>query len=531
MPFHLPRLQARAGVPATLLRVLVCILLAAASIHLTSQHARTRLGLSGDEYYFYYAAAGQFKGVPSDPIWSMQAELRSAQDRLENATRNDPVCDRLTEQPRTDLKQLSFLLEMESGSQGYGPGSLFQGMVLRAWNSLVPPPPDKGAGFAPALGTRIAAAIGLPMALVMTVCFLALAISRSVAIACALGLYVLLHGMIPPAAEAYWTLATQDLESASWIIKTAVGLPFLNPRYSDSLVAIAPRGYLVLPFLLALACRWAGATRWSYAVAATLPLFHPPIGTMIFGMLAMVDVVARPRVFADRVVAALTFAVFTMAALGPAGSIFLALAGNGWIMAGALAAIGCAVAYAWLLPQRAWFRTWSDRLSANVLLLDVFVFGPLFLLAWSVVAVLHARFGIITGYGIANLATKSGAVAHHVFFFGVSCLLFAAAVRALSRRFGEERAATAALLAAGGVALIALTAAPPHVPPGTGTVMGRFAAIAQAHDRTVQQRPLKLGDFETHLMWHRIVRQRETGEEWVRGAIDLSPYRAACRLP
>lgn len=531
MLFQLPRLQSPAAGRSLLLRVLTCMALAAAAIHFVHQFGKTRLGLSGDEYYFYYAAAGRFVGVPSDPLFRVQEQLRSALDTLETASAADADCRKATFAARGDLRELLFLLRMESSGQGYGPGSAYQGLVLRAWNAAQPPVPPGDAPYATALGRRIVASQALPLFGVIAACFLALAFSRrAVPALCALGLYVLLHGLVSPAQEAYWTEAQQQMQSPWWILQTAVGVPFLNPRYSDSLFAIAPRGYLVIPFLLALACRWSGATRWSYAIAATLPLFHAPIGTMIFAMLLGIDLLARPVVFADRTVLGIAVAGLALALAGHAGSVFLELAGSYRTVIAAVLLGALAVAYAVLMPRNAAFRRWSERSNRNVLLLDVVLFGPVFMLAWWVLALLFVHYGVVTGYGLVNLATKSGPVAHHAFFFGSLCLLVTAMVRALQRRFGDSR--TAELLLAGTLAATALLVllGSPKVPPGTESLTKRFAAMARAHDETVQQQPLRLGEFQTHLLWHRIVRQRETGGEWLRTTLDLTPYQQVCRL-
>ena len=531
MPLNLPGLQAARGGWPLLLRIFVVVLVALASIQIVSHYGRTMLSVSGDEYYFYYAASGPYIGVASDPIWAMQSELDSAEGQLQSAGADDAQCRRATAAARGDLNELSFLLQMESRGQGYGPGSQLQGLALRAWNVMYPPTTAAAdqPGWGAQLGERIAATIALPMALLIAACLLVASFSRHVVVPCALGLYVLLHGLLPPAPEAYWAASTENLESAWWIMKSTVLLPFVNPRYSDSLVAIAPRGYLVLPFLLALACRWAGATRWSYALLATLPLFHVHIGTMIFAMVCAVDLLARPRVFADRWVSGLAIAALAYTVVGPAGALFLELAGSPQVVAMAAVALAAAMAYAVFMPRHAGFQAWNSWVADKTVLLDVLVFGPLFMLLWLALAILHAHFGVITGYGLVNLATKSGAVAHQVFFFGLFCLCLGALLRWLTRWLGERWTVWVLLFATSFAAvLVALLMA--QRPAGPHSLLQRFALIVQAHDTIVRERPLQLGNFETHLMWHRIVRQRETGGDWVTTAIDLSPFRAACPL-
>lgn len=524
----MPRRESRAGAPRALLRVLACALFAFTSLYLVHQQARSRVGLSGDEYYFYYAAAHRYVGNPSDPVWAAQDMLRNASLSLEVASEGDDRCARATAVAQADLRELGSLLRMETSGQGYGTGSVFHGAVLRAWQFLHSAQGPDNAPYAAQLGRRIAASITWPMVVVIAACFVVLAFQGSVVAICALGFYVVLHSVLTPAPEAYWTLATQHLESAWWIVSTAVGLPFLNPRYSDSLVALAPRGYLVLPFLLVLALRWVGSTRGSYALAASLPLFHPPIGAMIFLMLCAVDVLARPQVFKDRGVLAITLAALLLIATGPSADLFLALAGDGRFPVAVLLTFLGAVLYVVWMPRWPRFRCWSEVASRNVLLLDVLVFGPIFLLAWFVLALLTVRYGIVTPYGLVNLATKSGPVAHHVVLFGLFCFALTQLLALLQHRLGEARSGSLALLCTAAASVLLAVAFGPGLAKGNGTVRQRFIAIAQAHDDIVQQRPLKLGAFETHLLWHRIVRQRETGGDWLRGAVDLTPYRAQC---
>lgn len=530
MSKNLPLLGAKPGTALTLLQVLTCLLLVAATIHVVHQYARTRLALSGDEYYFYYAAAHNFVATPSDPIWGIQSEIAAARDDLLNLAKGSAQCEKATLAAREDLFQLAFLLKFESSGQGYGPATAFQDIALRVWEGAAHRLVDsKESGYASDLGRRIAFSIAFPMAIMIALSFLLPTLVRSVSVLCAVGLYALLHAFVPPAAEAYWTLAQQQLESPLWIMSTPVGLPFLNPRYSDSLFSIAPRGYLVLPLLMALACRWRGVTGWSYVVLASLSLLHPTIGPMIFGMFLAADLALRPRLLKERLVATSAVAVALFVALSGAGETFMQLAGGKWTVmaAPAVVATGLLAAYAVFMPRLRWFNkaaAWSDK---NQILTDVMIFGPLFLGIWFILALLHTELNVMTGYGLVNLATKSAAVAHQVFFFGLFCLAFRSFVAFLTSRFGPTPAAYAVLLVTAAVALAAAGTAARVTDdrPSLGT---RYARLSQQHDEVIHQRPLDLGSFETHLMWHRIVRQREMGGDWVKRAIDLEPYRAMC---
>jgi hypothetical protein len=532
--FSMPALVAPRGLWFRVAFAAVLVIFFGVLLNLYNQHARMKMSFSGDEYYFYYQAAHAIDRQNGDPALEMRDRLRAAEQEADALSRRSIGCDLIIAQPLASLRQLRDLFDTELTFPVWYLGST---IIQRAALLVEPAVRPFVAPWLAAEPNRFAAELGWRTYVVLTapIIFL-LALGAGVAwrrnaaaqillLAAFLGLHATL---LPPPSEIF-RLAEHlpGLPMGDQIAEFFWGT-LITPRYDATPVALAPRGYVALLFLGMLALRWSGRTRWAYASALGMSLLHPSSGVLPFAMIAAADFLCRPRIFRDRYVLASAILAGAISLSGGLAGLALRFATFGWPLL-LLIVLGAAaiIFYFFWAPTFPPLRQLADDADKNPLAMDLIFLGPVLVIFWLTFITVDMRYPILGAYLMVNATIRAAALAHYAITFGLFVLLGRAAIWGLRKFRGEGFAAYGVLCLALIAALVALACAPKA--GGMPPYDLKLARVAAANDEVALREPITLITQRTDYFWHRIVRQKETGGNWVATAIDLAPYRACAR--